>query len=678
LPDRTLISAPALRIAGGYVLFASAWIVGSDALLAHAVSDLASLSYLQSAKGIAFVLASVLFILWMLRREERALQQRDVSDERLRAVAGGVEEHAFYLLGPDGRVQSWHEGASAPPGFDDGGSVGRHLERFFTLEDRERKVPAALLQAAQESGSVEHVGWRLRADGSRFWAHCRITALRDGAGQLHGFVRVAHDISERRTAAARLETLENQIDFAQSHGRIGFFEHDLVADKVQFTDKALEIFGLPREDWIGVTAQWLKLVHPDDRARMGATLERGLHAGGQFDLDCRIVRPDGEERSVYHVVVVDQDADGKPIRTSGTVIDVTDQVRARRAADHHRDRLAAIVDSAMDAMISIDAEQRIVQFNAAAEAMFGVRVADAIGTSIERFIPPDVRVRHRDHVEHFGAIGVSPRTMGRLGQVRALRSDGREFPVEASISQVRLDDTRFYSVILRDLTEREAARKSLEEGAMRLHRLSMRLVRVQEQERRRLARELHDGIGQVLTATKLRAQASLERAPELVAVVENLDQILEQVRTLSLNLRPSMLDDLGLAATLRWYLNQQSTLGGFAVELDLKGLEQRLDPDVETAAYRIVQEAVTNVLRHAQARKVRVKAWRHADAFELEISDDGRGFDPLARENHGGLLGMRERAALLGGSWVIHAAPGEGCIVHATLPLATQPQEASG
>jgi PAS domain S-box-containing protein len=672
----TIVSRPSRRVAASYLAFALVWFLASDLLIAQFAHDAQAIARFQTAKGLVFVFASALFILWMLRQEEHALRQHRSSDERLRAIVGGVEEHAFYLLGPDARIESYYDGSLAPAGLDGDDLVGRHLERFFVPEDRERQVPATLLRTAEETGSVEDVGWRLRADGSRHWAHCRITALRDGDGQLRGFVRVTHDITERRRAAARLETLESQVGFAQSHGRIGFFEHDLITDKVKFSDKALEIFGLPRESWVGVTEQWLKRVHPDDRARMSAALERGLHAGGQFDLDCRIVRPDGEERAVYHVVAVEQDANGKPTRTSGTIIDVTDQVRARRAAEHHRAQLAAIVGTAMDAIITTDAEQRVVQFNAAAEAMFGVSAADAIGTAIDRFIPPDARAIHRLHVERFGTSGTSARSMGQLGQVRALRADGREFPAEASISQVRLGDERFYSVILRDQTEREAARKELGESATRLHRLSLRLVRVQEQERRRLARELHDGIGQVLTAAKLRAQGSLERAPEVAAVIEDLDQILEQVRSLSLNLRPSMLDDLGLAATLRWYMNQQSALGKFEVELDLKGLEARLDPDVETAAYRIVQEAVTNVMRHAEARKVRVRAWRRDAEFELEISDDGRGFDPLARESHGGLLGMRERATLLGGSWVIHSAPDSGCIVRATLPLAADPREA--
>ena len=675
MDDRALFDASSLRIAGGYVLFASVWIVGSDTLLAFAFPDQADLSAMQTAKGIAFVLASALLILWMLRREAAARAARERDSAQLRAMVGGVEDHSFCELDAAGRVVSWYSSAVPSDARTDAEILGKHFERFFTPADRDAGLPRTMLADAERRGSVHSIGWRLRPDGKRYWAHCRLTALRDPDHRLRGFARVTHDISERQATAARLRTLENQLGFAESHGRIGFFEHDLVTDKVEFSDKALEIFGLAREAWVGVVAQWLKLVHPDDRVRMGVELERGLRTGGQFDMECRILRPDGEERIVYHLVVVDQDASGRPIRTSGTVIDVTERVRSRRAVERHRGQLAAIVGSAMDAIITVDAQQRIVQFNAAAETMFGVRLGDALGTSIERFIPNDVRARHHTHIQRFGSSGVSGRNMGRLGKVRALRADGREFPAEASISQIALDDERFYSVILRDLTDREAARQALEQSAARLQRLSLRLVRVQEQEQRRLARELHDGLGQVLTATKLRVLASLERAPELAAAVESLDQMLQQVRTMSLNLRPSMLDDLGLAATLRWYLNQQSTLGKFAVELDIKDLEQRLDADSETAAYRIVQEAITNVLRHAGARKVRVKAWRHAAEFELEISDDGRGFDPHARDNHGGLLGMRERAMLLGGNWVIHSAPGAGCTVRATLPLAGKPRE---
>jgi PAS domain S-box-containing protein len=325
----------------------------------------------------------------------------------------------------------------------------------------------------------------------------------------------------------------------------------------------------------------------------------------------------------------------------------------------------------MDAVITVDAGQRIVLFNASAEQMFGVRQADAMGTHVERLIPADVRHWHRRKVDEFGATGVTARGMGRLGMVRGLRADGSEFPAEASISQVLLGGERYYTVILRDITERQRAEAQVRDYAARLQRLSIRLLQVQERERRHLARELHDEIGQTLTAAKLRVQQFGE-GPAVADTVGALDRVLQQVRALSLNLRPSMLDDLGLPATLRWYLNQQATLGGLEVGLEIDGLEARLDPEIETAAFRIVQEAMTNVLRHAAAKRVEVAVESDGSELRLRVIDDGLGFDVKARRTNFGLLGMKERAMLAGGRIEIDSAPGRGTALKAWLPCRTQ------
>ena len=212
--------------------------------------------------------------------------------------------------------------------------------------------------------------------------------------------------------------------------------------------------------------------------------------------------------------------------------------------------------------------------------------------------------------------------------------------------------------------------------------LSRQLLKAQEEERRRIARELHDEIGQSLTAVRINLQRAMtspdpsSTSSYLRESDELIDQVLQQVRHISLDLRPSMLDDLGLVASVRWQLDRTARLAGFVGHFTANPPEIRLPPEMETECFRIAQEALTNVVRHAGARQVDVALSRHGERLDLIVHDDGAGFDVAAAHRHAarggslGLLGMQERAALLGGRITIEAGPGLGTKVHLRVPLA--------
>ncbi|HWQ15384.1 MAG TPA: PAS domain-containing sensor histidine kinase [Roseiflexaceae bacterium] len=351
-------------------------------------------------------------------------------------------------------------------------------------------------------------------------------------------------------------------------------------------------------------------------------------------------------------------------------------------------QLASIIDSAMDGIITIDANQRVVLFNAAAERMFGCAAADAIGRPIEQFIPERFRADHAAHIHSFGHTGVASRPMAKLQPIAGRRADGQEFPVEASISQAEVDGRKLYTVILRDITERHRVemeiRSLLDEicaSREQLQALSRQLMHVQEAERRRLASELHDEVGQALTAIQLNLQALAADSdrPAHVARLEDsmalVEQVLQRIRALSLDLRPSLLDDFGLVPALRWYVERQAGRAALEVSFDAAPLDVRLAPELETACFRIAQEAVTNAVRHANARRLDIALHRSGAELHLTVSDDGRGFDTAAAHERAslgaslGLLGMHERARALGGALSIDSQLGRGTTVRARLPL---------
>jgi len=271
----------------------------------------------------------------------------------------------------------------------------------------------------------------------------------------------------------------------------------------------------------------------------------------------------------------------------------------------------------------------------------------------------------------------------RNREIVIARSDGTRVPVRANVVPLRDAEGSLIGVVgcLEDITDRKQAEAKLQESNEKLQLLSRRLVESQETERRHIARELHDEVGQTLTVAEMNLQAAVQSAPVapvaryLKQSLEAVERVLEQVRDLSLNLRPSMLDDLGLASAVRWYTNRQADLTGLKAHFHADGLEDRLDQVIETACFRVAQEALTNVARHAHARAISVALRRQNGHLHLFVRDNGVGFDVGAVRRQAtqgaslGLLSMEERATLVDGALELKSIPGEGTEVHAWFPL---------
>jgi hypothetical protein len=229
-----------------------------------------------------------------------------------------------------------------------------------------------------------------------------------------------------------------------------------------------------------------------------------------------------------------------------------------------------------------------------------------------------------------------------------------------------------------DVTERVRAEEALRESAERLQHLSRRLLEVQEEERRRLARELHDDFGQLLATITVQLHAARSLAGEAAqSILEECMALLQragtQVRSLALDLRPAMLDTAGLDSTLRWLAEQHQQRTGVAVEV--VGHLNEVPGDQAIAGFRMVQEALTNVVRHARAQHIRIELSQADGTVELVVRDDGVGFNvtkTLARaagRGHLGLLGIKERAQILGGSLDVDSEPGRGTRLRISLPV---------
>jgi len=347
-------------------------------------------------------------------------------------------------------------------------------------------------------------------------------------------------------------------------------------------------------------------------------------------------------------------------------------------------RLLGIIRSSMEAIITIDENQRIVMFNPMAERLFGCPAADALGTSLSRFVPERFRAGHEAHVRQFGVTGVSDRQMGGRRILYGLRATGGEFPFEASISQFGDENGKLYTVMLRDISAQVDAERSLQRSHEELRELSANLLNIREEEKSRIARELHDDLGQQLTALKmdissleLSAGTGADARAQLRGMQRLIDATVASMRRIAADLRPVMLDDLGLVPAIDWLAIDFTNRYGIDVERRIDARHTIFSRDGATAIFRIVQEALTNVARHAQATHVDLALYLEGDRCILRIADDGIGAHERADAGRKsfGLIGIRERAHGLDGSVLIESGIGQGFAVTVTFPLAALQQD---
>jgi len=450
---------------------------------------------------------------------------------------------------------------------------------------------------------------------------------------------------------------------------------------VAFNAAAERTFGWPREAALGQRLDMLiperhrerHRAHVDAFAKTGKTSRR---MGGQTVLTA--LRRSGEEFPIE--ASISQYLEGGVPRLTVFLRDITDRIRAQSQLAATAARMRGILDSAMDAIITVDDAQRVVLFNAAAEAMFGYAQEEAIGLPLATFIPARYRASHAGHVKRFGGEAPLSRRMAEARIITGLRRNGEEFPIDAAISHLEEGDATYYTVILRDVSARERALSDLRESKRELQELGAASEATREQEKSRIARELHDELGQALTMLRMDVAWCKANVPEaaqgVAAKLDRMETLLKgtvaATRRISSDLRPLMLDDLGLVPALEWLVQNMSQRSGIQCEFSTDDPSLTLPPAHSTAVFRIVQEALTNIAKHARASRADVSVRRDGNDVRIVVSDDGVGFatdDPRKPESFG-LLGLRERISLLRGTAAIRSVRGTGTTIEVTLPVA--------
>jgi len=526
-----------------------------------------------------------------------------------------------------------------------------------------------------------------RKDGSRTWLMFVAADLGDGT-----IVEYVLDISDRKRAEEALRESELLLRvLIQNLPGGAAFVLDRTLRYVLAEGEALSLAGFSSDDLVGKTLD--EVLGPGMADHHRANYARGL-AGESF-----VVEHDEHERSYVTRGTPLRSADGEVYAVLAVSYDITARRQAELAVHESEERFRLLIDGARDyAMFLLDPENRITFWSAGAERVFGWREAEVLGASAQIIFTPEDRA-HGVAEQELATARAEGRALNRRWHVR---KDGTRLFLDGAL--IRLDEQagreRGFVKIGRDATVQRAAEEALQQAHTELEQrveqrtaellrlsttrqeLLQRLITVQEDERRRIARELHDSLGQYLSALTLdlaRVQTLQGTPPGVRAELAHLQTLAAEIDAemdrLTLELRPPALDDLGLEDALRHYVQQWGAASDIAVEVVTRGHSERLPLGAEATAYRVMQEALTNIRRHAQARHVSVILERGADVLRLIVEDDGVGFDPeaVARERSGGrqlgLVGMRERAALAGGTVTIESTPHNGTTIYLRIPL---------
>jgi len=612
-------------------------------------------------------------------RLSKQLAGSDPTDAQFRVLVESVVDYGIYLLDTSGRVMSWNIGAERIKGYPAAEILGQHFSLFYPPEDRAAGRPAAMLAQAAKDGRTSAQGWRMRRDGSRFWADVVITALHDRSGALTGYAKVTRDLTTWRQAHERIRESEERLQAFTDNSPAMMFLKD--ADgRYRFVNRQLLArFGLRREQILGrrddevFAAPQAKVFAEGDAEvlakRESVELEQAVFLGEGDRIHMMVKFP------VFNAM-------GGVAGIGGVATDITERKRNEQALAEQRTLLAEAQKLASLGSWEWEPGSGRMSWSEELYRIYGVDAA-SLAPSFETFLD---RLHRDDRVTTATVIARAfAEGRGFTHEERVLRPDGGQRIVRTQAEIVRDDKGRVLKLVgaCLDITEQRKAEVAQREAAESLQSLTRRLVEVEESERRRIAGELHDRVGQTLSALNINLDIALgklgESAPQELRMrlrdsLGLVDGTLQTIEDVMAELRPPLLEEYGIGAALGWYAEEFAKRTNINVKIEDLARERnrQLHRDAAVALFRIAQEALNNVAKHAQASHVWLRLEADASHLTLTVRDDGKGFDPQtpkARATRLGMTTMQERVTAIGGMLELESAPGKGTTLRAKAPF---------
>ncbi|HXQ20644.1 MAG TPA: PAS domain S-box protein [Candidatus Acidoferrales bacterium] len=497
-------------------------------------------------------------------------------------------------------------------------------------------------------------------------------AVRDATNRRRlASAQAATDVTALEMTEQALREARASLEVAATAARVGLWDWDLQTAETHYADSWRTLFGYTPAEFDGSMEAWSKIVHPDDLERLAGSSSAATaiaDPAAHYEEEFQLRRKDGTYRWVLSRATVLRDAAGNPQRMVGAHVDITERKQAEDAARRNARQIQAIMEASIDNIAIVEADGTFREISPSIRVLLGYEVSELLGRNAFDLVHPDDRAAVQ---ADFASRVAQPELGVAIREFRLHRADGSWVSVESTLNN-RLSDPAVRGLVIttRDITERKQA-------------LAARLLDVREAESARIAREIHDLLGQGLTALRMDAawletrlssrrngcpdQPVLKRLRAMAGLIE---ANIASVRRIATELRPPILDDLGLVPTIEWQAEEFEARSGIRCEFRAWPGIPALDPNRSIVVLRVLQEALTNVARHAGATRVVIHVSAEHGFLCLEVRDNGRGIreHQINATRALGLRSMGERAALVGGTVAIKGAPGRGTTVTLRVP----------
>jgi PAS domain S-box-containing protein len=595
------------------------------------------------------------------RAEKVHLFLAEEEPARLAAIVESSDD-AIISKTLEGVITSWNEGAQRIYGYSAEEAIGRPISMLVPPEHPD-EVPG-LLEKIRRGEKVEHYKTvRVTKDGRRLDISLTVSPIKDAQDNVVGGSAIARDITEREEAERRLREAETLYrTLVEQIPAITYIQEPLESNNpkaVTYMSPQYEtILGYPAESEVIDEEHWLRTLHPEDRERVLAEEIRTDETGEPFEVEYRVIAQDGRTvRLRDQARLVRDQEEGRPLYWLGVQLDITEQKRIEEELRQSEQLHRAVVEQAAEGILLVDVDtKRILEANTAYQNLLGYTPEEIMRLTLYDIVPYS-----REDMDCYVERVLKQRSYVS-GERRHQRRDGSLVDVEVSANVVSYSGREAMCIVVRDITERKRAKEALRE--------------VEKAERLRMARDLHDGVLQDLSYSAAAMQFTRLNA-EGTGLEEELQKQINAIQGAVQGLRAAV-NDLRLEEErdrpfpeLIESLVQRNRAMARGCEIGLKmkeGLPKTSLGNTGTEILRVIQEALTNARRHSGARSVRVMLRPEEDSLLIEISDDGRGFEPETTPGVG-LKSMRERAAALGSKLEVTSGVGQGTRVSLRVPI---------
>jgi PAS domain S-box-containing protein len=549
------------------------------------------------------------------------------------------------------------------------GDPQRGTPRYETylnmIHDDDRDRMKRTFQEAVARKIPYEISYRLKmSDGRIKWVQVYSTTEYSAEGAPLRTKGTIQDITEQKLAEQELRENQRRLLEAQRIGRMGSWDLDLITSRLTWSAELYRIFEMDPERFGASYEAFLDTVHPDDRDTVNKAYMESVARKEPYEITHRLRMPDGRIKWVHERGLTEYSADGALARSTGTTQDITELRLAEQSVKESELRFAGIISSAMDAIITVDANQNIFLFNSAAERIFGYTAAEIIGQPLERLIPARFHAAHQQHIETFERTSVTTRSMGALGTISGVRANGEEFPTEASISQLDIGGQKNYTVILRDITERKHAEQQIAESL---------------REKEMVLREIHHRVKnnlQIISSLLHFHSNKVAGAQAKAVFLDGQDRLRSMILVHDKLYRSehfAAVDFADYVKSLAQELVRSNQTQSCNIDLTVEAENISLPVEIAPPCGMILTELLTNVFKYAfpegRRGKALIRVTNEGGCLVMTVQDNGVGFQEGSAGAPGsfGLELVHGLAEQLNGT--VRIASGNGTTVTLQIPI---------